>query len=268
MNTAHFLRTLSPRFLLAALLAMVVVSCSSSRPAPATQASGAAQPITDLLAQADTLYAQREDIGRAREALGALRRARAIDPKSYDAAWRVGRAAYRLGRKTKDAKEREAVHFEGMEAGKAAAALQPGKPEGHFWYGANAGGYAQTQGPLKGIGYIKELRREMEAVLRIDEGYQGGSAYMALGRLDNELPEMLGGDRQRAVETLEKGLRFGAENSLLRLRLAQAYVAVKRPADARKQLQHIITMTPHPDFLPEHKDSVADAEQMLKTELR
>jgi hypothetical protein len=38
-----------------------------------------------------------------------------------------------------------------------------------------------------------------------------------------ELIELFGGDPQRAVEEMEKGLRFGKTNAFLQLHLAEAY---------------------------------------------
>ena len=60
-------------------------------------------------------------------------------------------------------------------------------------------------------------------MIKLDEGFLAGSAYLGLGQLYLQAPRMLGGDRQKAVEYLEKGLRFGKDNALLRLRLAEAY---------------------------------------------
>ncbi|MGH9942871.1 MAG: TRAP transporter TatT component family protein, partial [Pyrinomonadaceae bacterium] len=126
---------------------------------------------------------------------------------------------------------------------------------------------AQVEGPLSGLSLAKELRQRMETVLKLDEGYQGGSAFMVLGRLDVELPKMLGGDPERAVKTLERGLRYGENNSLLRLRLAEAYLKVKRPEDARREVKYILDMKPHPDFLPEYKESAEGAKQLLERRL-
>lgn len=250
--------------LIAAGLLSVSTACASSNSATmeATQTVDAKQ-ATELLAQADKLYAQREDLARVREALAMLRRVRAVDNKNYDAAWRMARFNYFLGDHTTDEKEREAAFRDGVEAGEAAIRLQPKKPEGHFWYGANLGGRAMVEGPLTGLTTVKDVRREMETVLQLDEGYLGGSAYMAIGRVELETPGILGGDNKRAVETLEKGLRFGADNALLRLRLAQAYLAVKRPDDARKQINFILNMTPNADFVPEYKDATREARQLL-----
>lgn len=244
---------------------LTLISSCASRSSTVEETRAPAMPIADLLKQADEGYAARGDTARARESQTLLRQARVAQPENYDAAWRMARISYVIGDDLTDTNAREQAFREGQEAGEAAVRVQPDKPEGHFWLAANLGGYAQTKGPLSGLASAKKLREQMEAVLKIDESYQGGSAYMALGQLDLELPELLGGDRKRAVATLEKGLRFGEQNSFLRLNLAQAYLAVGRPDDARKQLNFILNMKPSPDYLPEHKEAVAKARQLLDT---
>ena len=69
---------------------------------------------------------------------------------------------------------------EGTEAGKAAVQLQPDKPEGHFWLGANYGGGA-AHSTIANLSSFQDIKREMEAVLKMDESYQGYSAYLGLG---------------------------------------------------------------------------------------
>ena len=88
----------------------------------------------------------------------------------------------------------------------------------------------------------------MEAVMKIDEQFQGGSAHLALGQLYLKAPRLLGGDYQKAIEYLEKGLKFGSNNAMLRLRLAEAYVETNRDADARKQIEVILNITPDPEL--------------------
>lgn len=218
---------------------------------------------TELIAQADPLYEQRADLARAREGIVLLRRAVAADSSSYEAAWRLARLDYYLGAHTDNTNEREKTYDEGIEAGRKAIKLQDGKPEGHFWFGANLGGKAQTS-MLTGLSAVNEIRSQMERVIQLDEGFQGGSAYMALGQVDLETPRMLGGDAKHAVEVLEKGLRFGENNALYRLRLAQAYFVVNRKDDARKQLELLVNSTPNPDFLPEHQEAVTEAKKLLE----
>jgi hypothetical protein len=244
--------------------ALLFAACSApSESAPASTATANNTPNPELLRQADQSYAQREDLARVREGLETLRRARAVDYANFDAAWRAARLNYTLGDKTTDAAEREKAFREGIEAGETAVRVEPQRAEGHFWLGANQGGYAQSRGPLYGLSAAEGLRKEMETVLKLDEGFQGGSAFMVLGRLDLELPSMLGGDPKRAIETLERGMKYGEQNALYRLRLAEAYIRNKRMNDARKQIDSILNMTPHPAFVPEHKEAMTKAKELL-----
>ena len=253
---------------LAGFCLLCFAACSAPDTAPAVATTSTAtspnKPSPELLRQADESYTARADLGRVRDGLETLRRVRAVDFSNYDAAWRVARLNYTLGDHSTDKAEKEKAFREGIEAGEIAVRAEPDKPEGHFWLGANQGGYAQTKGPLYGLSAAESLRKEMETVLKLDEGFQGGSAFMVLGRLDLELPSMLGGDPKRAVETLERGLRYGEQNSLLRLHLAEAYLRVKRMEDARAELNFILNMTPPPEFLPEYKESETKARELLK----
>jgi tetratricopeptide (TPR) repeat protein len=245
--------------LTAALLALVISGCRTQQ--AVTEAPVEKVSVPNLIAQADKLYAQREDLARLREGLSILRRARTAESGNYDVLWRIGQYDYYLGAHTQDKEERDRAFNEGIEAGKIAVQLQDGKPEGHFWLGANYGGVAQTS-LLGGLAAIDDIREQMNAVLRTDEGYQSASAYMVLGQVELEAGRMMG-DPETAVEYLEKGLKLAPNNALLRLRLAQAYARVNRRDDARKQLDAILKLTPEPNYLPEHKEATDEARKML-----
>jgi len=250
--------------LVISLLAIVgllfgILSCKSHKSvaAPPPDKSTAAANI----AQADQFYAQREDLTRLELGIVLLRQALTADPDNYDAAWRLAKFNYYLATHLNDNNPVRAFR-EGIEAGKTAAKLQPDKPEGHFWLGANYGGALQSD-TISGLAPLEDVRKEMETVLKINEGYQDGSAYMVLGLLDLKAPKIVGGDPQRAVAEMEKGLRFGQANAFLHLHLAEAYQAVGRSADARQQLNTILSMTPDSNYLPELREAQTQARQML-----
>lgn len=265
MKSDRSLARLMTKLLCVVGLCAALTACASfasdAVPAEMPKAS-ASLPVDELLRQADEMYSGRENLDRVREGLKTLKRIRAVEPNHYEASWRAARLNYTLGDHSTDEGERKKAFQEGIEAGKAAVRSDANKPDGHFWLGANHGGSAQLEGPLAGLAAAKELRRLMETVLKLDESYQGGSAFMVLGRLDTELPEMLGGSPERAVETLERGLRYGEQNSLLRLRLAEAYAKLKRKEDARREINFILNMKPHPDFQPEYEESVEKARDL------
>ena len=248
------------------LLTLIIIAASSCTSRSSTPLAAPAEtiPVPELVVRADKLYEQRADLAQVREALSLLRRGRTAEFQNYDVAWRIARANYFLGAHSKDEKERDSAFREGVEAGEAAVKLQVGKPDGHFWLGANMGGRAQASA-LSGVADAEDIRREMDAVIKIDEKYEYGSAYMVLGQVDLELPRLMGGDPEEAVKNLEKGVQFGQDNALLRLRLAQAYLATGRKEDARKQIDTLMSMKPNQNYLPEHNDAKAEAQKLLDT---
>jgi len=241
-------------------LLLLATSCNEGRPteSPATDAASAAEDI----ASADQLYGQREDLMQLRRGIVSLRQALTKDPGNYDAAWKLSKSDYYLATHTDDSKERDDAFKAGIEAGKTAVQLQNGKPDGHFWLGANYGGAAE-QSAIQGLATVNDIRNEMETVLRLDQGYQNGSAYMVLGLVDLNAPGIVGGDPKKAVEEMEKGLPFGEANAFLHLHLAEAYKKVGRNDDARKEIKKILSMTPDPNYLPEYKESSAAAQKLL-----
>ncbi len=226
------------------------------------QTKGAPKP-EGRIAQADALYAKRDDLTNVREGVRLLAAEHTTSPASFEAAWKLAKQCYFLGAHTADKKERGATFDMGQAAAEAAIKLKPARPEGHFWRGANIGGRAKAGGKLGALDAVGDVRKEMDAVIKADPGYQNGSAYLILGQIDLEVPGLFGGSKKRAVQLLEKGLTFGDQNALLRLRLAQAYLAVSRKDDARKLLDGILSMKPHPDYVPEYKEAAAEAKTVL-----
>lgn len=246
-------------------LILVGVSCKSD---PGVQQGSIGKPLDsmEIIKQADSLYEQRSDLNRVREAIEQLRGSQASDSALYEVVWRLANFNYFLGENSTNESERKAAFDEGVAAGRTAIKLQPHRPEGHFWLGANIGGQAQMRGLVSSLAAVSEIRREMEEVIRIDDKYLGASAYMVHARVDLELPGFLGGDRNRAVKTLEKGIEVDDGNHQMRLLLAKAYLKVNRKEDAKRQLNITIEMPPDPKHRPEYEKTAAAARQLLAKE--
>lgn len=251
------------RYIIAAIsicFLLFATSCNEGAP-PESAATDSASAAEDV-ASADQLYGQREDLMQLRRGIVSLRQALTKDPGNYDAAWKLSKFDYYLATHTADSKERDDAFKAGIDAGKRAVELQNGKPDGHFWLGANYGGAAEHSA-IQGLATVNDIRNEMDTVLRLDEGYQNGSAYMVLGLVYLNAPSIVGGDPKKAVEEMEKGLPFGEPNAFLHLHLAEAYKKVGRNDDARKEIKKILSMTPDPNYQPEYKESTAAAQKLL-----
>jgi len=240
-------------------LPIVLGGCQKA--SPETKSPNSPRPAAAAIAEADQLYAGRSDLGKVREGVVALRQAQADDSTNYELAWRLAKFNYFLGSHTTESSEQEKAFREGIAAGKLAVQLQDGKPEGHFWLGANYGGNAKLS-LLAGLSDFEDIKREMEAVLKLDEKYQSGSAYMALGQLYLEAPRVLGGDAQKALQYLEKGAQIGPDNALLRWHLAAAYFELHRNDEAQKQIDYLLAMKPAAGYEPEYQEAVAEVRKL------
>ena len=242
------------------VLILLTASCNrkSNDQSLQTDSTSAAQDITT----ADQLYAKRDDLLQLRRGIVSLRQALTKDPGNFEAAWKLSKFNYYLATRTDDTKERNDAFRAGIDAGKTAVQLQNDKPDGQFWLRANYGGAAEHS-TIQGLATVNDIRNEMETVLRLDQGYQNGSAYMVLGLVYLNAPGIVGGDPKKAVEEMEKGLPFGEPNAFLHLHLAEAYTKVGREEDARREIKKILVMDPDPGYLPEYKEASTDAQKLL-----
>jgi FimV-like protein len=189
--------------------------------------------------EADHLFTFGEDTERDKQSLAVVERALAGAGNDYQWLWRAARVYYYVG---DDAGKSEKLRYfeKGMDAARRAIAQQPNAVEGHFWLGANYGGYSEQKGALKALTMVKKIRVEMETVLRLNDRYQDGAAYLALGEMDRQLPRLFGGNLNRAIQRLEQGMSVAPQNLEMKLALAQAYQEAGRKEDARRLFQEIV----------------------------
>jgi hypothetical protein len=240
-------------------LAFIGISCGKAE--TATYDRGAARPAAEAISEADRFYAERPDLAKVRQAIVSLRQAQADDQANYDLAWRLAKYNYYLGAHSDNSTEQSKAFDNGLEAGKLAVKLQDGKPEGHFWLGANYGGRAKNS-MMSGLSGTEDIKSEMERVLKIDERFQSASAYMVLGQVYCQSPRMLGGDVPKAIGYLEKGAKLAPDNALMRIRLAEAYAAANRNGEARKAIDELFAMKAVPGYEPEYNEAVAEAKKL------
>lgn len=241
----------------------VQLSCNSLDGTHPASPRISAESISAAITQADALFKQREDISKLRAAVELLSKARDPNGRKFEVEWKFAKYSYFLGKLIADKKEAEAVFGKGRDAGKIASGLEPSKPDGYFWYGANLGEISRNDA-IFGLKSISEIKESMNKVIELQPDYQNTSAYDALAQVELAT-RLTGGSSTSAIELLEKALQTEKDNSNLHLHLAEAYLAVKRDGDARKQLDILLLMKPNPEYLPEHKECVEKARKMIET---
>jgi predicted Zn-dependent protease len=238
--------------------------CSSKAQLPSDAVPSVSTPIPETILKADALFKQRADLSNLREAVKLLAAARTADQRNFEVEWKFAKFNYFLGKHSTDEKEIDAALEKGKEAGLIASRVDPGKPDGYFWYAANLGELARRSPVTVGLRSVKDIQTAMNKVIEIQPNYQNAAAYDALAQIELETT-LTGGKAEKAVELLEKALEIEQDNTNLRLHLAEAYLAVKRKDEARKQLDLLLQMKANPDYLPEYNEDVAAAKKMLET---
>lgn len=200
-------------------------------------AASQAGPFT----RADELYAARDNAESLKQGVLLLEQLTVREPSNYEAWWRLARLRYYSGDRENDQAKKTKLFLSGVDAAKKAVAVDTTRVEGHFWYAANEGEYADLKGALQSLGLVKTIRREFEAALAIDPTYENGAIYSALGQIDWNLPRLLGGNERRGIERLEEGLKVGPGNAEIKVTLGEVYQKKGRKDEARKLLEAVIS---------------------------
>ena len=201
----------------------------------------------------DAVYADRATPASARRAADLWSAMLAADARNFEVAWKLARADYWLGGHAPEA-ERRGFLERGIDAGRKAAALQPNRPEGHFWIAANMGALAESFGLRQGLKYRKAIKDALETTLRLDAGFQQGSADRALGRWYFEVPRLFGGNRRLAETHLRQSLTYNPQSTASHFFLAELLLDDGRTEEGRAELQQVLDAPLDPQWAPEDRE--------------
>ncbi|MGH9327391.1 MAG: tetratricopeptide repeat protein [Terriglobia bacterium] len=217
--------------------------------------------------RADDYYQGRRNLENVRKALGILQEDVVRHPSDYEAWWRISEYDCYLARHLAD-RRGKSIFEDGVAAGKKAEALEPRRPEGHFWTGANEGLVAEDSNLLAALRMVASIRNEMQTVMKLAPGYQQYGAERILGRLYFRLPFFAGGNKQLSIRLLKSCLKRYPNNSLTLLYLADSYRAVGRREEARGLLERMLKLCPDPIYGPEQADNQVVAREELRKYFR
>jgi tetratricopeptide (TPR) repeat protein len=219
------------------------------------------------LAKADTLFVARDNLDSLKQAISMAEALRAKEPANFEVVYRVAEYKYYLADRETDKAKRLKLYEAAIEAAKRAIAIDANRVEGHFWLAANDGEYADLKGAMSALGLVKTVRKEFEAALAIDPAYKNGAIYLALGRLDLEVPRLFGGNDARGLARLEAGYKAAPTNAELKMTLAETYEKKGRKAEARTLYESILSSSDPvrtPNELAELRDKARQHLDKLK----
>lgn len=138
--------------------------------------------------------------------------------------------------KTED--EKVAAYARARDYAKRATELAPRDADAHLWYAITLGSWSQSKGLLRSALGLRELRKEVDTVLRLDPNKV--EAHIMAGSIARELPVVLGGDRKEAEDHFKTARRLDPKLTGVRLELAQLYINMGHYAEARQELQALL----------------------------
>src|SRR5262245_4732606 len=218
--------------------------------------------VSAQAADPDALYKQRETLASAQQAEQIWADRLAKNPKDFESAWKAARARYWLGGHAPE-KDRKAYLESGIAAGRTAIALEPNKPDGHFWVAANMGALAESFGLRQGIKYRGDIKDELLTVLRLDPAFLQGSADRALGRWYYKVPGLFGGSDKKSEEHLRKSLAYNPQSTVTLYFLVETLLDEGKKDEARATLQMVLDAPLDPDWGPEDREFKQKAQAML-----
>ncbi len=243
--------------------AFLFASCASRVETEEPQPQVSGEQVAQGLKKSDELFAQREDVSKLREAVETLAKIRDANKRNFEVEWKFSRDNYFLSKQIASDEEAEKFLKDGVTAGIIASRIAPEKPDGHFWYGANLGEQAKRSPVTVGLKSVDDIQKTMNKVIAIAPKYQGASAYDALAQVELSTG-IIGGKPEKAVEYLEKGIELEPDNTYLRLHLAEAYLAVGKKPEAKKQLDYLLQMKQKEGYAVEYKETTEEAKKLLE----
>jgi len=222
------------------------------------------QEPEELIAQGDKLYAEMKDMATAQEALSKYREAVVKAENKFEAFWRLSRIFYYIGTRTESKKEKKIIFGQGIYYAKKAVALEPEKPDGHYWLGVSYGVYGEARGVLKSLSFVKPIKEAMNKVIELDRGYEDGGPDRVLGRVYFKVPGFAGGSKKKSLEHLLKSKELAPNDALTRCYLADTFLSLKEVDKAREELEYVLSMESDPRWIAGVDDNKEDAKKMLQ----
>jgi TPR repeat protein len=141
-----------------------------------------------------------------------------------------------------DREKKLAAFQEGARVAQKALDLREASADAHFLYAANLGSAVELKGLVTAALTIQQLKDHVHRVLELDEGHV--QAHHMLGRMYEELPWVLGGDQEAAVEHLKKAVSLDGRYAPARLDLARWYLKHGQNSEAEKELTLVVETPP------------------------
>ena len=219
-------------------------------------------------ARAELLWNEREDLGKAAEAIAAYESLQKEKPENYDILLHLSRLHYWIGQNLESTNQKDSLsHYgKGREVGRKASEVAPDKPGGYFFEAANLARENNLKGTFSNLLGISTVRKLNEKTSSIDPDYFYRGPDRFFCALYTKLPGLLGGSASKAIEFGKRAAEAFPNYAGNRFFLAEAYVKEGKNDLARKELEAAVALPDNalPDVIPEQRVEKKRAAELLK----
>jgi tetratricopeptide (TPR) repeat protein len=219
---------------------------------------------SEFIKRGDEFFKERGDLKKAILALKNYKKASTLKKDAYEALWKIARTTHYLVDELKSEEEQRKIIDMGIEAARKAIIISPDKPDGYFWLGVNYAKEGQVKGVLKSLFRISPIKKNMRKVIEMDDKYEGGGAYIVLGRVYSQVPGILGGSNRKAEANLLKAMRICNTNPLTYIFLAEVYHDMGKIKKAIRTLTDFEKIEVDPRWNPETRKKKKEGLDFLK----
>lgn len=225
----------------------------------------------DALKQANEVWKIRHSKENALKAMFLYKKATEINNFSYEAWWKYGRSCYFYANyfiPDSDNEAQKQIYGEGKDACLKAVDINTNGVEGHFWLAAEYGSWAEANGVFKSLAYAKDIKKELEIVIKLDKKYYSGGGYRVLGRVYFEAPgwPISVGSNKLSLKYEKMAVEIGPEEISNYYFLADVLIAEGQKEEALKVINQGLSLSINPDNVTEDKDNI-ESLKTLKAEL-
>jgi predicted Zn-dependent protease len=207
---------------LAVILAILVLTTAASAAKPAGQQGAPAMEAS--LQEARTVFdSSSPDPAKLRQVIANLEKEHTKFPQEYRFPLYLAEAYYRSADPDADVNKEFPIYEKTEKYARQALALDPNRPEGHYWYGLFLLKKAQQKGGIGAYSIVKQGIAELEKVRSAMPTYDHAGASRVLGLMYMTAPGYTPfGSVKKAVEMESEATRLAPDYLLNRLYLANA----------------------------------------------
>jgi hypothetical protein len=204
--------------------------------------------ILFFLAMATALFADEPQnkifSGRAEKEFIRAQAQFAANTNDLTAAWQLGRAAYDWADFAQNDRDRETIATQGINACRAALALNPKTAAAHYYLAMDLGQLARTK-LLAALKIVHEMESEFLIAENLDPHFDFAGPARNLGLLYHEAPAIGSiGSKRKAREWLRRAAQSAPDYPENRLNLIEAEIKWDELADAQSQLAALDALWP------------------------